>query len=161
MLEVSDDGLRRWTGKEWESAGSHSGSDTDRRRLLKARSYIPLSNRGARAVFLDAELGDLLGLTKSEKGYDLRPLTTAKGSAPAGYSTRSQITTVICLLRRLQNSSDSTLKAVNDRSFRLQMRPRNSRPSFAIAQEESGQQGSCCTCRSMKGNIGLSFGCQC
>jgi hypothetical protein len=84
MLEVSDDGLRRWTGKEWESAGSHSGSDTDRRRLLKARSYIPLSNRGARAVFLDAELGDLLGLTKSEKGYDLRPLTTAKGSAPAG-----------------------------------------------------------------------------
>jgi len=84
MLEVSDDGLRRWTGKEWESAGSHSGSDTDRRRLLKARSYIPLSNRGARAVFLDAELGDLLGLTKSEKGYDLRPLTTAKGPAPAG-----------------------------------------------------------------------------
>jgi hypothetical protein len=84
MLEVSDDGLRRWNGKEWESAGSHSGSDTDRRRLLKARSYIPLIEQGARAVFLDAELGDLLSLTRSEKGYDLRPLTTAKGPAPAG-----------------------------------------------------------------------------
>ena len=84
MLEVSDDGLRRWNGKEWESAGSHSGSDTDRRRLLKARSYIPLIERGARTVFLDAELGDLLGLTKSEKGYDLRLLTTVKGPVPVG-----------------------------------------------------------------------------
>jgi ligand-binding sensor domain-containing protein len=84
MLDVSEDGLRRWNGKEWESAGTYSGSDADRRRLLKARSYIPISDRGARGVFLDAELGDLLRLTKSEKGYDLRPLTTAKGPAPAG-----------------------------------------------------------------------------
>ncbi len=84
MLDVSEDGLSRWNGKEWESAGTYSGSDKDRRRLLKARSYIPLVERGTRAVFLDAELGDLLGLTKSEKGYDLRPLTTAKGPVPAG-----------------------------------------------------------------------------
>jgi hypothetical protein len=84
MLSVSEDGLRRWNGKEWEPAGSYSGSDdADRRRLLKARSYIPISDSGGRAVFLDAELGHLLGLTKSEKGYDLRPLTTAKGPAPA------------------------------------------------------------------------------
>src|SRR5262249_31440008 len=67
-----------------ESAGRHAGSDTDRRRLLKGRSYIELMERGGRAVFLDAELGDLLNLTKSDKGYDLRPLATAKGSAPAG-----------------------------------------------------------------------------
>lgn len=84
MLEVSDDGLRRWDGKEWESAGSHSVSDTDRRRLLKARSYIPLIELGSRMVFLDAELGDLLRLTRSEKGYDLRLLTTAKGRVPSG-----------------------------------------------------------------------------
>jgi len=82
ILNVSVNGLRRWNGKEWELAGSYSGSDADRRRVLKARSYIPLSDGGARTVFLDAELGDLLGLTKSEKGYDLRPLTTAKGPAP-------------------------------------------------------------------------------
>lgn len=84
LLDVSEDGIRRWSGKEWESAGSYSGSDSDRRRLLKGRSYIPLIDRGAKAVFLNAELGDLLGLTKSEKGYDLRPLTTAKGPAPVG-----------------------------------------------------------------------------
>ena len=35
-------------------------------------------------MFLDAELGDLLGLTKSEKGYDLRPLATVKGPVPSG-----------------------------------------------------------------------------
>jgi hypothetical protein len=84
MLDVSEDGLRRWNGKEWESAGSYSRSDTDRHRLLNARSYIPLAELGARAVFLDAELGDLLVLTKLEKGYDLRPFATAKGPAPPG-----------------------------------------------------------------------------
>jgi len=84
LLEVSEDGIRRWTGDAREPAGSHSDSDSDRRRLLKARSYIPLVEGGTRAVFLDAELGDLLCLTKTAKRYDLRPLTTAKGPAPAG-----------------------------------------------------------------------------
>ena len=84
MLDVSEDGLRRWNGNKWESAGTCSDSDKDRHRLLKARNYIPLVERGAKAVFLDAELGNLLSLTKTEKGYDLRPLTTGKGPAPAG-----------------------------------------------------------------------------
>jgi hypothetical protein len=84
MLEVSEDGIRRWTGDAWEPAGTHSDSDTDRRRLLKARSYIPLVEGGTREVFLDVELGDLLCLTKTAKRYDLRPLTTAKGPTPKG-----------------------------------------------------------------------------
>lgn len=86
MLEVSESGLRRWNGKQWESAGTwaSSGSEKDRRRLLNGRSYIRLTSGKASEVFLDAELGDLLRLTKSEKGFDLRRLTTSKGAAPGG-----------------------------------------------------------------------------
>jgi hypothetical protein len=84
LLDVSEGELRRWNGREWEAAGSYTGSDTDRRRLLKGRSYIGLINIRASEVFLDVELGDLLRLTKSERGFDLRPLTTSKGPAPAG-----------------------------------------------------------------------------
>jgi len=86
MLEVSEKGLQRWDGKEWRPAGTYVSADSnvDRLRLMNGRTYIPLALGTASEVFLDTELGDLLRLTKSEKGFDLRRLTTSRGSAPGG-----------------------------------------------------------------------------
>jgi len=129
--------------------------------VIESSELHPAQQSRARAVFLDAELGDLLGLTKSEKGYDLRPLTTAKGSAPAGI-----FDAIADHDGYLLAATASELVRFNPESGERQVIPSpNATEEFkTIVRDSAGRiwtAGSCCTCRSMKGNIGLSFGCQC